>query len=95
MFTSTCTFGMSQGEWAGVIGNLWGTCGELVWVMGRVGWGYVVTNTDCEHKKKGQAYACPYKVVGYHFFHWMCLFHTVFGAFLLPLNGLSLSVPHA
>lgn len=35
----------------------------------------------CERKKKGQACACPYKGVGYHFCHPMCSFQVEFGAF--------------
>ena len=51
------------GEWAGVMGNLWGTC---------MGYG---------RKKKGQACACPCKIVGYHFHHCMCLPHTLLAPF--------------
>ena len=64
MFTSTCTFGMFKEEWAGVMGNLWGTCMGY----GESGLGLLGTCMGYGRKKKGQACACPYKGAGYHFF---------------------------
>ena len=45
------------------MGNLWGTCMGY----GESGLGLWGTCMGYERKKKGQACACPYKGVGYHF----------------------------